>query len=291
MADAADVDGVALPGLGSSRARLGYRLIGPSWQSTRPPIVLVHGANRRIDVLSEVFASLTERLGVAVLLPHFAKPAFNGYQRLGGVDGRLAAADAMDELLGRLRWHDQPVDLVGLSGGAQFVHRYAMVSRRAIRRVLVAAAGWYTLLDATRPFPFGVGTVSGLGASTLDVDALLALPVHIMIGDRDVATGGKVRSDANVVAQGRNRLERAHHWHDHLMATAARRGVPCRATLEIVPGAGHDVGRAGVREVYVDRVAAFLSADSPLDAVAAPMDGAGTTPTRQPGRPRAGAEQ
>jgi pimeloyl-ACP methyl ester carboxylesterase len=244
---------------------LGYRLIGPSWRSGRPPVVLVHGAHRRIDALGATFAPLAEWLGVPLLLPDFAKPAFAGYQRLAGAHDRLAAADALDALLGQLGWRDRPLDLVGFSGGAQFAHRYALLGSVPIRRAVVAAAGWYTMLDPAIAFPVGVGDGPALQGRQLRVDALLRLPLRIMVGVRDVAADRQLRTGPDVDAQGANRLERARSWHEHLTAEAARRGVACRASFESLPGTGHDLRQAATEGGYVHRVAAFLSDGGPAD--------------------------
>lgn len=242
---------------------LGYRLIGPSWQSGLPPVVLVHGANRRIGPLRAMFAPLAEWLGVPLLFPQFVRPAFASYQRLGGAHARLAAADALDALLCEIGWRDRPIDLVGFSGGAQFAHRYALISSTPIRRSVIAAAGWYTMLDVAVAFPFGVGDAPALQGRHVDVNRLLRLPLRIMVGEHDVATDSQLRTGTDVDRQGPNRLERARCWHQHLQAEATNQGLACRASFESLPGTGHDIRQAAAEGGYVQRVAAFLGAHHP----------------------------
>jgi hypothetical protein len=260
MADGPERRG-ASPAAGSTVAALGYRVIGPSWRSGAPPVVLVHGANRRINALSATFAPLAEWRGVPLLLPHFARPAFTGYQRLAGADGRLAAADALDVLLGQLGWRDQPIDLVGFSGGAQFAHRYVLVSTTPIRRVVLGAAGWYTMLEPWRAFPLGTADGPALQGRHVAVDRLLRLPLRIMVGANDVSTGGRLRTGPAVDAQGPNRLVRAQRWYEHLQAEAAARDVACHASFETLPDTGHDLWSAVSEGGVVHRVAAFLSGE------------------------------
>jgi pimeloyl-ACP methyl ester carboxylesterase len=244
---------------------LGYRLIGPSWRSSGPPVIVVHGAHRRIDALGATFAPLAEWLGVPLLLPHFVKPAFAGYQRLAGAHDGLAAADALDALLDELGWRDRPLDLVGFSGGAQFAHRYALLGSVPLRRAVVAAAGWYTMLDPAVAFPVGIGDGPALQGRQLRVDTLLRLPLRLMVGAQDVVADKQLRTGPAVDAQGENRLERARSWHEHLTAEATRRGVACRASFESLPGTDHDLRKAATEGGYVHRVAAFLSDGGPAE--------------------------
>ena len=57
------------------------------------------------------------------------------------------------------------VDLVGFSGGAQFAHRFAMLYPGCVRRVVVAAAGWYTYIDPSRPFPLAAAPATPAAAA------------------------------------------------------------------------------------------------------------------------------
>lgn len=238
---------------------IGYRLIGPSWRSGGPPVVVVHGARRQVEAVSATFASLAEHLGVPLLLPHFTEVAFAGYQRLTGARGGLAAADALDRLLDQLGWQNGPIDLVGFSGGAQFAHRYALITPIPIRRAVIVSAGWYTLLDPKVAFPLGVGNSPALSGRCLNIDALLGLPLRIMVGERDLATDGRLRTGAAVDGQGSNRLERARNWYANLETEAAHRGVVCRASFETLPETGHNLKHAADRGGLVLRVATFLS--------------------------------
>jgi pimeloyl-ACP methyl ester carboxylesterase len=251
------------PTVDESRGRpagLAYRLLGPSWRSESPPVVLVHGAGRGVDVLQTTFAPLAEWLGVPLLLPVFARPGFRSYQRLAGRAGRYAASDALTSLLQELGWAEQPVDLVGFSGGAQFVHRFPLFTPVPIRRAVAASAGWYTRLDPATAFPYGLAPVGGREANA---EALLRLSLRIMVGEHDVDGGPQLRTGPAVDGQGANRRERAERWHHHLESTAADRGMPGRASFEVLPGAAHSLRQAASVGGYVHRVASFLGDGGP----------------------------
>lgn len=246
------------------QAALPYRLLGPSWRSGQPPVVLVHGASRGTDDLSAAFGPLAEWLGVPLLVPRFAPPAYAGYQRLAGQGGPLFAAHALTSLLhDELGWSEQAVDLVGFSGGAQFVHRFALLFPTRVRRAVVAAAGWYTMLDPGLRFPLGIDARTELGQRQPDVDAFLRLPLRIMVGDRDVHADARLRTGPDVDAQGPNRLLRARSWYRHLDAEATRRGIRRGASFEVLPGTGHGLRQAVAEGGYLRRVAVFLGEGQP----------------------------
>lgn len=221
--------------------------------------MLVHGASRGVNTLTATFAPLAESAGIPLLIPNFTSPDFTGYQYLAGAAGGLAAADALDSLLYDLGWHKRTIDLAGFSGGGQFAHRYALISSISIRRAVVAAAGWYTMLDPEVTFPFGTGDGPALGGRPVSVDALLALPLRIMVGEQDVRRDAWLRTGSKVDAQGPNRLVRAHRWYEHLVSQAAGRRVPCQASFEMLPATGHTLRQAAANGGYVRRVATFLA--------------------------------
>jgi pimeloyl-ACP methyl ester carboxylesterase len=242
------------------RGGLAYRLLGPSWRSDAPPVVLVHGAGRGVDALQTAFAPLAEWLGVPLLLPVFSRPDFRSYQRLAGRAGRYAASDALTSLLQELGWAEHPVDLVGFSGGAQFVHRFPLFTPIPIRRAVAASAGWYTRLDPEVPFPYGLAPVDGRMAN---VEALLHLSLRIMVGEHDVDGGTQLRTGPDVDSQGASRRERAERWYHHLESEASSRGLDGRASFEVLPGAAHSLKQAAAIGGYVHRVASFLGDGGP----------------------------
>lgn len=228
-----------------------------------PPLVVVHGASRGAGQHFRAFLPLAIALGLPLVVPTFESSRFARYQTLGGDDGPLAALEALDRTLldvtAELDVDTSTVDLLGYSGGAQFAHRYALFAPQRVRRLVVAAAGWYTFLDERSPFPRGCGPSLVSGQRSPDVDGFLDLPMHVLVGARDVARGGSLRVGSRLDdRQGPTRLTRALRWVDHLEEAAGRRGRECRVSFDVLPDAGHAFSEAVRHGSLVERAAYFL---------------------------------
>ena len=171
---------------------LSYRAFVPPEGCHRRPLVLVHGHRSR--------ANRQKGLGVPLIAPVFPADRFARYQTLAGTDGPLAALNAfvgtLEDASSHLQVATDRVDMLGFSGGAQFVHRFAMLEPSRVLRAVVVAAGWYTYLDEDRPFPRGTGRSGQTGGRSIDVVGFLNLPVHVLVGERDIERDRNLRPDA-----------------------------------------------------------------------------------------------
>jgi hypothetical protein len=131
--------------------------------------------------------------------------------------------------------------LFGHSAGAQFVHRLlTFLPHARVLGAVAANAGWYTLPDADRDFPYGLrGTPLGDG----DLRALVGAPLTVLAGERDVATpedDALLRGTPEAMAQGPHRVARARTYFAAGEALSRALGEPFGWRLAIVPGATHD---------------------------------------------------
>ncbi len=133
----------------------------------------------------------------------------------------------------------QKAHLFGHSAGGQFVHRLLGLEDSAPFETAIAGnPGWYSLPTLDRPFPEGL---DGIGLADADVDRLLAFPLTILAGDRDIETSGpSLPAQPEAVAQGPHRFARAHNYVAFGQREAVKRGVICNWRLQVVPGIGHD---------------------------------------------------
>lgn len=242
---------------------LGYQAFVPPRAEHPPPLIAVHGNGRHARRQFNAFLPHALALGIPVIAPRFDRERFAGYQSLRGADGPLVAQESLRLMLADARdvlgIDTTVVDLVGYSGGAQFVHRYALASCDGVRRVVVAAAGWYTYLTHTRPFPTGLGASTSTGGRALDPEPFLRLPVHVLVGAHDVKRDRSLRMGTSLDRrQGPDRLTRALRWVDHVEEEACRRGIPSRITFDLLPDSGHGFGEAVRAGGLVDRALAFL---------------------------------
>ncbi len=229
-------------------------------------MVLVHGASGRPTEQFRAFLPAAIEHDIPLLVPHFERPAYAGFQRLAGKEGKLAAAEALHRTVAHytpsVAMTASQVDLVGFSGGAQFAHRYAMLYPERVRRLVVAAAGWYTIPDTTRRFPHGTNTQSLTGRESVDTEAFLRIPIRVMVGERDTERDELLRTGDRIdTEQGRHRLARALRWATRLRVEAAARGIAADIKFELLPDTGHSFAEALERGDFCGRVIDFLTAD------------------------------
>jgi pimeloyl-ACP methyl ester carboxylesterase len=243
-----------------------FDLLVPHCSAERAPLVVVHGVSAGAQAYFDAFGALATRHQRALLVPSFERPRFKGYQRLRGSEGDLAAAHALfAALTAASRRSDVDfgrIDLVGFSGGAQFAHRFAMLFPGRVRRVVVAAAGWYTYIDPSRPFPFGSGPSAASGGRPVEADRFLQVPLRVMVGENDVKRDPMLRADEAIeTQQGSHRLVRGLRWFEHLVEEAQRRGEKPRASFQLMPATGHSFRQALEHGGFGERTFAFLEAD------------------------------
>lgn len=210
-----------------------------------PLLVAVHGISRNADEHFRAFRRVLPP-GVALVCPEFSDAGFKHYQRLNIGYDEPRADLLLDTLLERLaqrygmdtrRFH-----LFGFSGGAQFAHRYAMLNPHRIHSLHVAAAGYYTFLQAGEAWPRGCSGATG-GRILALAQHFLRLPVHVYVGEHDTARDCSLRAGPRVDRQqGETRLERARNWAADLNRQKPE-GAPL-ATLTVLPGCGHEFQEA-----------------------------------------------
>lgn len=227
-------------------------------------LVAVHGIGR--DAMEQVtlWSAWARRHRVQVLAPRFGDDTFRGFQRLEpGIDGRTADG-ALVQLLRWLPAMGMPLPvrriLFGHSGGAQFAHRFLMANPFAVDAAILSSAGWYTWPESTRRFPYGLGKAAGRTVSSIELEALLRVPLLVTVGENDDEADPQLRRrDWIDDQQGVGRRERAKRWVDALRTEAERRRLAARVQHQVLPGAGHAFAEcmsAGLPE----RVDEFLSA-------------------------------
>lgn len=213
------------------------------------PLVTVHGIKRAARDQVLAFAERAQSQGRPVIAPEFDEatwPRFQQVVRKGRAD--LALLALLDELAVDGIVRTPRVDLFGYSGGAQFAHRFAMIHPQRVRRLGVAAAGWYTFPEAA-PFPYGMG-VEGCGPELRPWGAILGqrlpefltTPITVLVGSEDrVADEHTRRNEALDRMQGIHRLARARAYVTALIRAAAALGLPSPdIRLEVLKNAGHD---------------------------------------------------
>jgi pimeloyl-ACP methyl ester carboxylesterase len=214
-----------------------------------PLVVSVHGIARNAGAHVYRLMDEADRLGVCVLAPLFEKPLYGQYQQLfdarTGVRSDLALIDMVAEV-SRLTGADgMRLLLLGYSGGAQFAHRFAMAYPERVTSAVLAAAGWYTFPDPAAAYPLGLDTAGVPSPLSFDPDAFLRTPMHVLVGDLDIARDASLRrSDLIDSAQGRTRVARAQAWVAAMNAAAVSRRLPLPADFRLLRAVGHSFSDA-----------------------------------------------
>lgn len=218
------------------------------------PVVLVqHGMGRNGDEYRDFWIPAAEKHGLLILATTFGKAAWPEAEHYNNglvldeagtprprsawaypIPLRIFAALREAGVTTRPRAH-----LFGHSAGGQFGHRLmATQPHDLIEATSFGNPGWYTLPRLDRPFPEGMG---GIGLGEAELRALLAFPMTILAGEKDIETAGpSLPSQPAALAQGPHRFARAHTYLAEGRAAAERLGIACRWRLIPVPGIGHD---------------------------------------------------
>lgn len=231
-----------------------------TWQPGGAVVVVMHGMDRNAAGYRDAWSAHAEAHGFLLICPEFSAAKFPGvrYFNYGNAQAAEAAWTffALDRAVGAvlagLGAAPTAFALYGHSAGAQFVHRYLLLTGAPhARRVIIANAGWYSWPS------FGIGFPHGLGesaATEAGLRAALARPVTILLGDQDTDPHHhQLRRDAETDRQGLHRFARGQNFFAAAQAVAAASGTPFGWALDTVPGAAHS--NAGMARAAADILA------------------------------------
>ncbi|HKQ56667.1 MAG TPA: hypothetical protein VJY35_02255 [Candidatus Eisenbacteria bacterium] len=230
-----------------------------------PLLVAVHGLERNPHALAAHLADACEVRGVTLVAPLFGA-AFADYQRLGraghGPRADLALEAILDQVAEQTRIPTGAIHLFGHGAGAQFAHRYVMAYPHRVAAAVVVAAGWYTLPNPRRPFPYGIRRIRSLPDLRPDADEFLRVPMTAIAGTVDAGLGSP-RQTQRALRQGRTRAQRAEHWAEAMRAAAERRALPPLTTVETVDAVDNGLSSLFGEGRLAERVFAALFGGHP----------------------------
>lgn len=238
----------------------------------RPPLVYVHGYSRRAEAHARALLPLCDALGCPLLAPLFTLHQHPRYQRLGRGNDGLRADRLLDACLENMFGDDAgPIHLTGFSGGAQFAHRYTMAHPGRVARLIIIAAGWYTLPDKTLRYPLGLHTRRALRGLNLNPERFLRVPTTVIVGDQDTGRQNLRSSPELDVQQGTTRVERARNWVAHMRIAARSHRLPSQVRYLEIPDIDHDfdafIDRGRLLALLRDSLGSGSQADAIQDSV------------------------
>lgn len=215
-----------------------------SAENMYPLFVVVHGSLRNAEGYRDRLDTFAEEHGCIVLAPLFPNGIIepgeaNNYKEIGYHDIRydLVLLAMIDEVAETYRIESERFLLYGYSGGGQFAHRFFYLHPQRLRAVSIGAPGAVTLLDDTRPWWLGVSDVEEQFGITLDIDAMRAVTVQMVVGGNDVEPMGAIdslRAMSGSEAAGATRVERLATLRDNFIA----HGIAVEH--HVVAGLGHE---------------------------------------------------
>lgn len=229
-----------------------YFLYVPStFRAGGPMFVSLHGVNRNAAEHAFRFREEAERYGAVLVAPLFEKGPHGGYQQLASRSGArsdLALLRIVDSVAAATGADGERLHLFGYSGGAQFVHRFAMMHPHRTATAVVGAAGWYTFPDASLPYPLGIGPAEDFADLVFDPQAFAKTRFVVLVGERDKARGKSLRTSDQVDSlQGADRLERGRRWADAMAEVGKAHGEEAAASFLLIPKVGHSFSRLASR--------------------------------------------
>ncbi len=229
-----------------------------------PILFVLHGMLRNPDEYRDQWKEHAEKYGIMLLVPGFTEELFpgpNGYN-LGNIfvaatKQEVAGRDVSGTMNPKSRWSYRVVDkvfadfkaqrektgqakyyLFGHSAGSQYVHRMLeFVPDAKVKMAIAANAGWYTMPDLNKAWPYGL---KGTGLTQADVKRFLSFPLVILLGEKDNdPQHHQLRRNKESDEQGTNRFDRGKNFFAYGQNLAKQLKAPFNWKIQTVPGVAH----------------------------------------------------
>jgi poly(3-hydroxybutyrate) depolymerase len=229
-------------------------------------LVVMHGNGRNAENYHEVWQPIASANGAILVTPEFSKdewPRSRHYHQ-GNIQtvrnatkpwnvwSFTAMEKAVEIAAGVAGVSGKKFYLYGHSAGAQFVHRYVMVTGGArLIRAVAANAGWYSWPSKTKAYPYGVALIDN---HRWDWKTVFRTGLTILVGADDNDPEAKsLRRSAKVMFQGEHRLARGSGFFRAARALADTSGAAFHWRFATVPNVGHsnhDMAKAAARILF-----------------------------------------
>ncbi len=221
-----------------------YLYIPPSGGKHNPLMIIVHGITRNAKEQIELFAPYADQFDCILISPYFNGNLFKGFQRLGfngkGERADQALIDIVDEVEDTTGVDSNPMVMFGFSGGAQFVHRFAMVYPAKVARMALGASGWYTFPDLTCEYPLGIKRIRNHHSVHFDLLRILSIPACVVVGELDNGRDEQLRKSRKIDhLQGIDRIERGKRWIKTMSAASRALSLSTDYEFHLLRNAAH----------------------------------------------------
>jgi pimeloyl-ACP methyl ester carboxylesterase len=213
-------------------------------------LFVIHGNSRNAeDYLSAWIPHVTNK-NVIVAAPQFRKIDFRYFFLLEMAESSGKLNSNKDEYLNnsislffnylksKFSLSTETYRMFGHSAGAQFTHRYMLLSMdNRISNTVIANAGWYTFITDDE-FPYGINN-SPINISNEQIKWFMSKKANLLIGSDDIGFKS-VNSSKGAKLQGLTRVDRATNYFDSLIMNAESRGYALRWNYRVLDRVDHD---------------------------------------------------
>ena len=213
-------------------------------------IFVIHGNTRNAqDYLSEWRPYIAKK-NVIVVAPKFTKESFKYFALLemAQSSGKVNRDESeyinnsisliFNFIKSKFSLNTQTYSMFGHSAGAQFTHRYMLLSDdKRISSAVIANAGWYTFIS-TAEFPYGIKNAP-IKISSDHIRWYTASKVNLLIGSDDVGFKS-LNTSKGAQIQGNNRFERANNYFNTLIKEAEKNNYVLRWNFKVLDDIDHD---------------------------------------------------
>ena len=213
-------------------------------------IFVIHGNSRNAEDYLGAWIPHVLNKNVIVAAPQFTKTDFRYFFLLEMAESSGKINNNKNEYINnsislffnymksKFSLSTQTYSMFGHSAGAQFTHRYMLLSRdKRISNAVIANAGWYTFLTNDE-FPYGIKN-SPISISNEQIKWFMSNKVNLLIGSDDIGSKS-LNSSKGATLQGITRVDRANSYFNSLITNAQDKNYALRWNYKVLDNVDHD---------------------------------------------------
>ena len=213
-------------------------------------IFVIHGNSRNADDYLSAWIPLVQNKNVIIAAPLFDKKNFRYFFLLESAESNGSINERSDSYINksislffnyfksRFALNANTYKMFGHSAGAQFTHRYMLLSNdQRISDTVIANAGWYTFLNGEQ-YPYGIKDTP-IEISSSHIRWFMSNKTSLLIGSIDTNLNN-VNSSAGAQKQGITRVDRADNYFKSLIDISDKKEIPFRWRYKVINDVGHD---------------------------------------------------
>ena len=213
-------------------------------------IFVIHGNSRNADDYLSAWIPLVQNKNVIIAAPNFDKKNFRYFFLLESAESNGSINESSDSYINksislffnyfksRFALNANTYKMFGHSAGAQFTHRYMLLSNdQRISDTVIANAGWYTFLNGEQ-YPYGIKDTP-IEISDSHIRWFMSNKTSLLIGSIDTNLNN-VNSSAGAQKQGITRVDRADNYFKSLIDISDKKEIPFRWSYKVINNVGHD---------------------------------------------------